>query len=414
MSIQLLPNELSGAKIKVVGIGGGGGNIVNSMVDKGIDGVEFIAVNTDLQALEASKADVIIQIGKNVTKGLGTGMKNDIGEKAAEENREEISRELTGSDMSFITAGMGGGTGTGAAPIIAKLARSLDILTVGVVTTPFDFEGKPRMHLAEIGIEKLKKEVDSMIIIPNQRILELIPKDCTKAQAFSMANKVLYNAVKGISQIITKTGEINVDFNDIKTTMKSTGDAMIGIGIATGEERALKAVGDALFNPLLENVDIHGAKNVLVNISSGGDIKMSEIELINKTICDAAGDKATFIFGLLDDNDLEEGQVMVTMIATGFRNAVEEEITDAPEETYSKAANSDVDLNVGKITELPKDTKDLQKLDEPAWKRRNSKMVSDDLSEPAPQKSSIASKYGLDDLNIKDAQPPSFLRRSLD
>ncbi|MCX6165033.1 MAG: cell division protein FtsZ [Ignavibacteriae bacterium] len=222
MPIQLIPDSLDGAKIRVVGVGGGGGNIVNSMVNKGIEGVEFIAVNTDAQALEISKANVKIQIGKNITKGLGTGM------KAVEETRDTLEKALLGSDMVFITAGMGGGTGTGGAPEVAHIAKSQNALVVAIVTKPFEFEGRPRTELANQGLERLKEEVDSLIVIPNQRIFELISVDTDKRAAFELANKVLYNATRGISQIITKTGEINVDFADVRTIMKDMGDAMIG------------------------------------------------------------------------------------------------------------------------------------------------------------------------------------------
>ena len=289
MSIQLLPTEHSGAKIRVVGVGGGGGNIVNSMINKGIEGVEFVSINTDAQALEISKAEVKIQIGKNLTKGLGAGMREEIGAKAVEESREEISKSLAGSDMVFITAGMGGGTGTGGAPEVARIAKSHDALVVAIVTRPFKFEGKPKMDLADSGIQRLKEEVDSLIIIPNQKILDIVSDDCGYSQAFALANKVLYNATKGISQIITKAGEINVDFADVRTIMKESGDAIIGTGIAEGEGRAEKAVDEALNNPVLDNIDIKGAKRVLVNICSNINIKMSEINFVNEKIHNVVG-----------------------------------------------------------------------------------------------------------------------------
>jgi cell division protein FtsZ len=411
MSIQLLPNDTNGAKIKVVGVGGGGGNIINSMVDKGIDGVEFIAINTDLQALEISKADVKIQIGKGITKGLGTGMKNDVGEKSAEESREEIARALTGSDMIFITAGMGGGTGTGASPVVAHVAKSLDALVVAIVTKPFNFEAKPRMLMAEQGIERLKREVDSLIVIPNQRIVELMPIDCTKGQAFSMANKVLYSATKGISQIITKTGEINVDFADVRSTMKSTGEAMIGTGMAMGENRAVRAVEEALSNPILEDINIDGAKNVLVNIASNGNIGMHEIELINEAVIEKAGEKSNFIFGVLDDNDLDE-EIMVTVIATGFRK---DEMEFAEKNDVSMKVPQENDMGTGRITALPTDLNSLKELDEPAVARRYKKVnINEDLSEN--EKPTLAKKFqniGFD-LDKDSAEPPAFLRRSLD
>lgn len=413
MSIQLLPNEGSGAKIKVVGVGGGGGNIVNSMINKGIEGVEFIVINTDSQALEISKADIKIQIGKNITKGLGTGMKNDVGEKAAEETREEITKALAGSDMVFITAGMGGGTGTGASPIVAHVARSLDALVVSIVTKPFHFEAKPRMRLAEDGIDKLRKNVDSLIIIPNQRILELMPRESTKEQAFAMANRVLYNATKGISQIITKTGEINVDFADVRTVMKNSGDAIMGTGIARGEGRAMKAIMEALSNPVLDDVSIAGARNVLVNICSSGQILMSEIDEINEHLSAETGDRANYIFGLVDDKELED-EVMVTVIATGFNRA--EEMLETKPETPRTIIDEEL-LLAGKITSLPQNTKELQDLNVPAYERRfKGVKINPDLSEEKDAKKTEKHKnFGIDDLNLdNDVQPPAFLRRSLD
>ncbi|MFA5011988.1 MAG: cell division protein FtsZ [Ignavibacteria bacterium] len=416
MSIQLLPHELNGARIKVVGIGGGGGNILNSMVDRGIEGVEFIAINTDSQALDISKADVKIQIGKTITKGLGTGANTALGDKAAEESREEIGRALAGSDMVFLTAGMGGGTGTGASPLIAKLAKSLDILVVAIVTKPFGFEGNPRMQAALDGIEKLKREVDSLIIIPNQRIRELIHEKATKNQALALANIVLYNATKGISQIITKTGEINVDFADVKTTMKNTGDAIIGTGIATGEGRAMKAVGEALSNPILESIDLSGAKNVLVNIASDGNIGFDEIDIINSQVQDAVGDKANYIFGLMDDKDID-GEVMVTVIATGFKKEqIETAIENNTDNEYGNVIGMDnLKTARGRIDEMPDD---IRKLDIPAITRRQPSvkdMLNDDLSEKETNsfKRSI-NKYGFPDEDLKNVDPPAFMRRTLD
>jgi len=408
MPIQLIPDSLDGAKIRVVGVGGGGGNIINSMVNKGIEGVEFIAVNTDAQALEISKANVKIQIGKNITKGLGTGMKDEIGMKAVEESRDALEKALAGSDMVFITAGMGGGTGTGGSPEVAHIAKSLNALVVAIVTKPFEFEGKPRMEMANQGLERLKDEVDSLIVIPNQKIFELISIETDKRSAFELANKVLYNATKGISQIITKTGEINVDFADVRTIMKDMGDAMIGTGIAEGENRAEKAALDALSNPLLDDIDIAGSKSVLVNISSNGSIKMSEIGRINQIIQGKAGEDAKYILGIVDDMDMKE-DIMVTVIATGFQKAAEAAKTN--EEENKPAGYNTV------ITELPKDQKSLQELDKPAWMRRYDKMnINDDLSEETPKKK----EKTLDDLgfdiNIEEKflKTPGFLRRQMD
>lgn len=412
MSIQLLPNESNGAKIKVVGVGGGGGNILNSMVDKGIEGVEFIAINTDLQSLEISKADIKIQIGKNITKGLGTGANTALGDKAAEESRDEITRALTGSDMVFITAGMGGGTGTGASPLVAKIARSLDILVVSIVTKPFTFEGKPRMSSALDGIEKLKKEVDSLIVIPNERIRELIPERATKNQALALANVVLYNATKGISQIITKTGEINVDFADVKTTMKNTGDAIIGTGIANGEGRAMKAVNEALSNPILENINISGAKNVLVNIASDGNIGFDEIDIINGQVQEAVGEKANYIFGLMDDKDMDD-EVMVTVIATGFKREEAAKSETKEEIVYGNVIGIDT-IKEGHLDKIPENISDL---DQPAFIRRkynSSDKLNDDLSEKESYNFKKTKNKFFGESDLKDVDPPAFLRRSLD
>lgn len=408
MSIQLIPDSLDGAKIRVVGVGGGGGNIVNSMVNKGIEGVEFIAVNTDAQALDISKANVKIQIGKNITKGLGTGMKDEIGMKAVEETRDILDKALAGSDMVFITAGMGGGTGTGGAPEVAHIAKSQNALVVAIVTKPFEFEGRPRMELANQGLERLKEEVDSLIVIPNQKIFELISVDTDKKSAFELANKVLYNATKGISQIITKTGEINVDFADVRTIMKDMGDAMIGTGIAEGENRAEKASLDALSNPLLDDIDIAGSKCVLVNISSNGSIKMSEIGRINQIIQEKAGDEAKYILGIVDDKDMKD-EIMVTVIATGFVKAAELAKNEEAEAQTKKYATV--------ITELPKDQKAYKDLDEPAWKRRYDKInINDDLSEEIPKKKEKTLDDIGFDINIEEKfmKTPGFLRRQMD
>jgi len=303
---------------------------------------------------------------------------------------------------------MGGGTGTGAAPAIAAIAKELGALTVAIVTKPFEFEGRPRTELANQGLERLKEEVDSLIVIPNQRIFELISVDTDKRAAFELANKVLYNATRGISQIITKTGEINVDFADVRTIMKDMGDAMIGTGIAEGENRAEKAALDSLSNPLLDDIDIAGSKCVLVNISSNGSIKMSEIGKINQIIQSKSGEDAKYILGIVDDKDMKD-EIMVTVIATGFAKAAEAAKTEEAEAQTKKYATV--------ITELPNDQKGYSELDVPAWKRRYDNIkINDDLSEEAPKKK----EKSLDDLgfdiNIEEKflKTPGFLRRQMD
>lgn len=413
MAIRLVTNSQKGAKIKVVGVGGGGGNVLSSMVDKGIEGVEFIAINTDAQALEKNKAEIKIQIGKSLTKGLGTGMEDEIGFKAVEESRNEIEEVLAGSDMIFITAGMGGGTGTGGAPAVARIARSIGALVVAIVTKPFHFEGKPRMELALRGLEKLKSEVDSLIAIPNQNITKLITKDATKKQAFELADRVLYNATKGISKIITDTGDINVDFADVKTIMKDTGDAMIGTGLASGEGRAEIAAKDSLLNPILDETKIEGSKCVLTNICSNGEITWMEIEKINEIVQNAAGENAKYIFGLVDDPKMGD-EIMVTVIATGFNR--KERNTSADGETKSEKQDKYFSgyTQKGRITNLPS-VEELSKLDIPAVKRREVNL-NEDLSENTKKiKIEVEEDFGFEDLNIDDDfSKPAFLRRQMD
>lgn len=411
MAIRLANDTHRGAKIRVVGVGGGGSNVVSSMVDKGIEGVEFIAVNTDAQALERNNAELKIQVGRGLTKGLGTGMQEDVGFKAVEESRQEIEETLEGSDMVFVTAGMGGGTGTGGAPAVARIARSMGALVVAIVTKPFHFEGKPRMELALKGLEKLKNEVDSMIIIPNQNILRLITKDATQIQAFELADRVLYNATKGISRIITDTGDINVDFADVRTIMKDMGDAMIGTGIAAGENRAERAANDALVNPVLDEIKIEGSKCVLANICHNGNITMNEIEKINEIVKLAAGEDAKFIFGLVRDSRMGE-EIMVTVIATGFNKT--RSITDELKFEDTKSKVQDSLSQRGTISTLPGQD-ELKQYDKPAYIRREVE-VKDDLSEP-PKKISInKDDFDFEDLNVdeEDYSKPAFLRRQMD
>jgi len=412
MPIRIVPSNQSGAKIRVVGVGGGGGNVLNAMVDKGIEGVEFIAINTDAQALETSNAETRIQIGRSLTKGLGAGMDDEIGYRAVEESRNEIEEVLTGSDMIFITAGMGGGTGTGGAPAVARIAKGLGVLVVAIVTKPFAFEGKPKMELAMKGLEKLKNEVDSMIVIPNQNIVRLINKDATTDQAFELANRVLYNATRGISQIITRPGEINVDFADVRTIMKDMGDAMIGTGMASGEGRAERAAKDALSNPVLDEINIEGAKCVLANICGGKDLRFHEVEKINEIIQNTAGEDAKYIFGLAEDAKLGE-EIMVTVIATGFSKKEKLSITD---ELKRERGNKFLTGSQrGHITSMPS-VEELSQFDKPAYNRREIKL-NEDLSENVKKiKIDVEDDdFGFEDLRIEDDfSKPAFLRRQMD
>ena len=307
------------ANIKVIGVGGGGNNAVNRMVDNQIKGVQFLAVNTENQVLELSKADVTIQIGEKVTKGLGAGANPQIGEEAAQESREEITKALEGADMVFVTAGMGGGTGTGAAPIVAECAKEVGALTVGVVTKPFAFEGKRRRAAAEKGIEFLTQKVDTIIVIPNDKLLQVVDKKCSVSDAFSKADEVLRQGIKGISDLIQIPGLINLDFADVKTIMTEQGEALMGIGVATGENRAADAAKMAINSPLLET-SIDGAKGILLNISGSANLSLFEINEAAEIISDAADPDANIIFGSVIDESLGDS-VQVTVVATGFNSS---------------------------------------------------------------------------------------------
>ena len=306
------------ANIKVIGVGGGGNNAVNRMVDNQIKGVQFLAVNTENQVLELSKADVTIQIGEKVTKGLGAGANPQIGEEAAQESRDEITKALEGADMVFVTAGMGGGTGTGAAPIVAECAKEVGALTVGVVTKPFAFEGKRRRAAAEKGIEFLTQKVDTIIVIPNDKLLQVVDKKCSVSDAFGKADEVLRQGIKGISDLIQIPGLINLDFADVKTIMTNQGEALMGIGEGTGENRAADAAKMAINSPLLETA-IDGAKGILLNISGSSDLGIFEVNEAAQIISDAADPDANIIFGSVIDESLGD-KVQVTVVATGFSN----------------------------------------------------------------------------------------------
>lgn len=316
---ELMDATGQSAVIKVIGIGGGGGNAVDHMLSASLEGVEFVNANTDAQALHRTGVAKILQLGENLTKGLGAGSNPDIGRQAAMEDRDKIAEILDGTDMIFITAGMGGGTGTGAAPVIAQLAREKGILTVAVVTRPFSFEGKRRNHAADQGIRELSELVDSLIIIPNEKILEVMGGRVTLLDAFATANEVLLNAVQGIAELITRPGLINVDFADVRTVMAEMGMAMMGSATVSGSERASEAVRAAISSPLLEDVDIHGAKGVLVNVSAGPDMELDEFAQIGEIISEYASEDATVVIGTVLDQEME-GNLRVTMVATGIRH----------------------------------------------------------------------------------------------
>jgi cell division protein FtsZ len=323
---ELMEDHKEEAIIKVIGVGGGGGNAVEHMVCQTIEGVEFITANTDSQALRNSSATVTLQLGADVTKGLGAGANPEIGRRAAEEDRETIKQTLQGADMVFIAAGMGGGTGTGAAPVVAEVAKEMGILTVAVVTKPFPFEGKKRMNYADQGIEFLSKSVDSLITIPNEKLLKVLGPGTSLLDAFKAANNVLLGAVQGIAELITRPGLINVDFADVRTVMSEMGTAMMGSGIASGPDRAEEAAEAAISSPLLEDVDLAGARGILVNITAGMDISIDEFETVGNAVKAFASENATVVVGAVIDHEMTE-DLRVTVVATGIGAEVKPDIT---------------------------------------------------------------------------------------
>lgn len=382
-----------GARIRVVGVGGGGGNAVNSMIDKGLHGVDFFAINTDLQALERNRAPNKIQIGKNLTRGLGAGADPSIGHRAAEEDRDELTRALAGSDMVFITAGMGGGTGTGGAPLVANIAKSLGALVVGIVTRPFLCEGKRRSAQAETGLEELKKQVDTLIVIPNQKLLGIVERNTPLREAFDVANQVLYGATRGISELITVPGLINVDFADVRTVMREMGDAVMGSGVATGENRAIEAAHLAISSPLLEDISIAGAQGVLVNITGGSNMSLAEVEEATQIIHEAAGEDANVILGAVVDEDVEN-EVMVTVIATGFNRKGGVPLASRAPKTARV------------VEKIPSGVADLQKYDVPAYIRRG---VDIPLNPIHGEQEGPKEK-----IDKSDPDKPAFLRKIMD
>lgn len=337
------------AQIKVIGVGGGGSNAVNRMIEAGVQGVEFITVNTDAQALNRSKAPIRIQIGEKLTRGLGAGAKPDIGKKAADESREVLENALKGADMVFVTAGMGGGTGTGAAPEIAGMARDLGALTVGVVTKPFSFEGRKRFGQAEDGVSSLKENVDTLIVIPNDRLLEIVDKNTPMLEAFREADNVLRQGVQGISDLIAVPGLINLDFADVRTIMTERGSALMGIGVATGENRATEAAKKSICSPLLET-SINGARGVLMNITGGSNLSLYEVHEAADIVASASDPDVNMIFGAVINENLKD-EILVTVIATGFDHAQQEKMVSSPiqpkhvKQMYNKPDSSYANAN---------------------------------------------------------------------
>ena len=337
-----METEDTGAVIKVIGVGGGGGNTVQQMVDADIEGVDFICANTDMQALEKTNCKHVVRIGQNVTKGLGAGANPEVGRQAALEDTENLKECLANTDMVFITAGMGGGTGTGAAPVIAQIAKEMGILTVAVVTKPFPFEGKRRMDVANKGIQDLEQHVDSLITIPNAKLLTHFGRDVTLLNAFKAANDVLQGAVQGIAELITCPGLVNVDFADVKTVMSEMGMAMMGSGVGKGDDRAATATELAMNSPLLEDIDMHGANGVLVNITAGMDMTIGEYEEIGDLIKEYASDEATVVVGTSIDMDMKD-EIRVTVVATGLNKAAVKQKQFKSVEIVRNATNNRVE-----------------------------------------------------------------------
>ena len=318
-------SALPGVRIKVVGVGGAGGNAVSRMANRRDLGLELLAINTDSQALKSSRAQVTLQVGKKLTRGLGAGARPEVGRQALAESEEDVRRALEGADLVFVTAGMGGGTGTGAAPMVAEIARDMGALTIGIITRPFSFEGKKRERQADQGLTELRRCVDTMIVVPNDRLLAVVPKGTSFRDALKKADEILLHATQGISDLISVTGEINVDFADVRTVMASRGPALMGSGFGEGENRAQEAAQEAISSPLLDKVSIAGARGVLINITGGMDLAIDEVTEISSIIQEGAGDEAEIIFGAVHDPDLE-GKIRVTVIATGFDSVKDEKI----------------------------------------------------------------------------------------
>jgi cell division protein FtsZ len=394
MIFEFEESATQNARMKVVGVGGGGGNAVNRMIEEHLEGVEFISVNTDSQALLNSKSDVKIQIGKKLTRGLGAGARPEIGRQAIEENRDEVARVLSGADMVFVTCGMGGGTGTGAAPVICEIAREIGALTVGIVTKPFLFEGRKRMRQADQGIGDMRRNVDTMIVVPNERLLAVVGKGIPFQDALKKADEVLLHATQGISSLISVTGLVNVDFADVRTVMSNGGSALMGTGVGRGDNRAMESAQQAIASPLLDNISITGATGVLVNITGGADLTLGEVHQINEIIHDAVGDDAEIIFGAVHEPAMQ-GEIRVTVIATGFDKAIQPGLPAVSEPSPVVAKGSPVIPFPG---------------NRPVRNGTVARPSSPDAARPRPQGRERSS--GSQDLS--DMEIPTFIRRQMD
>jgi len=392
---ELIDSVPQSAVIKVVGVGGGGGNAVDHMVSSEVEGVEFICANTDAQALSKMAARTVLHIGGELTKGLGAGANPEVGRSAALEDRDRIAESLSGADMVFITAGMGGGTGTGAAPIVAEVAREMGILTVAVVTRPFPFEGRKRMKVADQGIRELQESVDSLIIIPNEKLLPVLGKNCSLIQAFNTANDVLKGAVQGIADLIIRPGMINVDFADVRTVMSEMGMAMMGTGTARGDNRAQEATEAAINSPLLEDVDLKGASGILVNITAGMDLGLGEFSEIGDLVEEYASENATIVVGTVIDPDMSE-EIKVTVVATGLAKAESQAV---------RVANGGTATTTTRVAKSV--TTDFAQMELPTVMRNRQSEERTAKPEPTEMK-----RTGTDDMDFLDI--PAFLRRQAD
>ncbi len=387
MTFEIVDDYSQNAVIKVIGIGGGGSNAVDHMVSSSIDGVDFICANTDAQALRKSSAKTVLQIGSELTKGLGAGANPEVGKQAAMDDRDRIQEMIHGADMIFLTAGMGGGTGTGAAPVFAEIAKDLGVLTVAVVTKPFPFEGGKRLAIAEKGIEELGQYVDSLITIPNEKLLQVLGEESSLLQAFASANDVLLGAVQGIAELITRPGLINVDFADVRTVMSEMGMAMMGTGAASGEGRAKEAAQRAISSPLLEDVNLQGARGVLVNITGGLDLSIGEFDVVGNTVKEYASEDAVVVVGTVIDPELQD-EVRVTVVATGLAGA-KSTAAEPPVKLVEKNTSGEVDYD---------------KLDRPTVIRKQPERIRETRMP--------ASGGQAEDLDYLDI--PAFLRRQAD
>ncbi|KKR21188.1 MAG: Cell division protein FtsZ [Candidatus Moranbacteria bacterium GW2011_GWA2_39_41] len=409
---EIKPPVETFARIKVVGVGGSGGNAIERMIESKVKGVEFVAINTDSQALHHNKASEKVHIGKNLTKGLGAGMNPDIGRQAAEETRDEIQDVLKGADMVFVTCGLGGGTGSGAAPVVAEIAKELGALTVAVVTRPFTFEGAQRRSIADEALENLRERVDTLITIPNDKLLQIIDKKTTLINSFKIVDDVLRQGVQGISDLITKPGIVNVDFADVRAIMSNSGSALMGIGIGTGENRAADAAKAAINSPLLE-LSIDGAKGVLFNVSGSSDLTMLEINEAANIITESIDPNAKVIFGAVVDDTIKKGEVQITVVATGFDS---DRVKETPVERMSRMTINQMKpaaQNTSNVSNIMEEIEEeMPKITFP--EKFESKMIIEEKIQPKPIRPAYsASEKSLDEDGDDELEIPAFIRRKM-